>query len=166
MTVVCYCNGVIASDSAITSDDICTAKVSKLRRLASGALFGYAGDSDVRAVIKLLDKIRDPDNIPTAKELADVHQEIDALIVFPRGGVAMVSIGHDKAQGWWGQASIENRGISAIGIGATFALGAMAAGKSAIEAVTITCQWVDGCRLPVHNLAIIPPTRRKKSDGK
>lgn len=159
MTTIAYRNGVMACDSCWQSNHLQTTSLTKIARLASESLFGAAGDGDIRALLTLLDKVRLPGRLPSRAELATLKCDVEGILVFPRGQVMMISIApggtdrnnldHYEAQTW-----PANRGIAAAGTGGELALGAMAAGKSAREAVAIACKCDINSRLPVHALAL------------
>lgn len=153
----------MACDSAWTNYSGCVlTSLNKLIRLSSGAVIGEAGDNDSRAVVALLDKVRTFSKMPSAKELAETHVDYAALIAFPNGEVAEISIEHIKS-GWSAGVHKVNRGIAAVGTGGEIALGAMAAGKTAAEAVAISCQFDPHSRPPVHVLEVrSKPTSKPK----
>lgn len=132
--------------------------MTKIRRLSSGALFGSAGDADERPIIALLDKIRNPAKLPLPLELAATRCDTNAIIVFPNGAVyIVVSEALDVLESnFKGAVWKANRGYVACGTGADLATGAMAAGKSARDAVAIACKFDINSRLPVHVLGLTP----------
>jgi ATP-dependent protease HslVU (ClpYQ) peptidase subunit len=158
MTTCAYKDGVLATDSCWTWGDTQTTSLIKVRRLSSGALLGGAGDNDDRAVVALLDKIKTFERLPSKAELAATRTRFAGLLVLPRGKVVMIDIepmdegyNHYDAQVWEA-----NRGFAAIGSGSHYALGAMAAGKGAKEAVAIACRLDINSKPPVHSMALVP----------
>jgi len=157
MTTCAYKDGILATDSCWTFGDTQTTSLIKVRRLASGALLGGAGDNDDRSVVTLLDKVKTFEKLPSKADLAATRCCFVGLLVLPRGKVVMIDIEpiegytHFDAQVWEA-----NRGIAAIGSGSRYALGAMAAGKSAKDAVAIACRFDINSRPPVHTMALQP----------
>lgn len=158
MTAIAWRNGVMACDSCWTYGDTQVASMSKISRLSSGALLGQAGDNDARALVTLLDKIRDPAKLPTREELAVTHVSFLGLLALPRGGVYCIAAGPVDEMGWakdddddlgvWLATSMG--GYASVGSGSDVALAAMDCNASAIRAVEIACRRNINCRLPVH----------------
>lgn len=141
----------MACDSCWASNSLQTTSANKIIRLSSGALLGSAGDGDDREIVAMLDRIRSPEKLPSRAVLAATKCDFAGIIVFRTGQVWLITIGkegtsHDfDAQVW-----PANRGIAAAGSGDELAIGAMAAGAAAREAVTIACNWDINSRGPVH----------------
>lgn len=153
MTTIAYKDGVMACDSCWASDSLQTTSLTKIERLSSGALFGAAGDGDIRAALALLDKIKSSSRLPSCADLAATRCDLKAILVFANGQPWMIDIGKEGPE-FYGQVVPANRGIAGAGTGAELAIGAMAAGKSAAEAVRIACRYDINSRLPVHTLAL------------
>lgn len=149
----------MASDSKCTDD--CSAfltKTRKIDRLPNGALLGQAGDADSRDLIFLLGKAT-PRKLPSRKELGETKTRFDGILAFPNGRVFMVYIsatGEGSDGGWSGQIVEMEEGSCAVGSGYQFALGAMAAGKSAKQAVEIACRYDSYSRAPVREMNVNP----------
>lgn len=164
MTVIAWRAGIMACDSCWTYGDTQVASLIKITRLASGALLGQAGDNDARAIIELLDKIKDSKKLPTRLDLAKTLTDFYGLLALPKGGVYVISSGPVDQAGWpteegedygvWTATSMG--GYAAVGSGADYALSAMDAGASAREAVVISCKRNTSCRPPVHVVKLNP----------
>lgn len=156
MTTIAYTNGILACDSCWNYNSTQTTSKTKIRRLASGALYGSAGDGDDRAMIALLDQIKLPARLPMPAELAAIRTDVTAILVLPRGRVFMVlAEALDLIEtNFKGAVWEANRGFAAVGSGADVALGAMRAGKTAKEAVHIACEFDINSRPPVHVLEL------------
>lgn len=156
MTTIAFKDGVMASDSCWTSrGDVQYTSLSKIRRLSSGALLGQAGTNDCREMDSLLDKIKQPSKLPTRDVIANLKLDFIGLLAFPRGKLFMVSSRENPSDyndeiGIWEC----NRGFATCGSGGDIALGALAAGKSAREAVAIACKFDINSRLPVHVVSL------------
>jgi hypothetical protein len=168
MTIIAYRAGIMACDSCWASNGTQTVSMIKIKRLSSGALFGTAGDNDSREMEKLLDKIKNPDKLPTRQELIALKLSFEGLIAFPRGGVWMIATDKvndagypeddESDMGVWPATTIG--GYAACGSGADFALSAMDAGATAKQAVEIACKRNIHCRLPVHVRTLFDPAKR------
>lgn len=157
MTTIAFSRGTMACDSCWTGDDLHEASQTKIVRLSSGALLGGSGDNDSREVYALLDKVRTARQLPTRTQLAALRCSFSGLLVLPNGEIYKISADFgerhqdDSDYGIW---RVGKRGIAAAGSGAHLAIGAMAAGRSAVEAVAIACIWDINSRLPVHSLSL------------
>jgi ATP-dependent protease HslVU (ClpYQ) peptidase subunit len=148
MTTIAYKDGVLACDSAWSEDSRIVGSITKITRFETGVLYGSAGHGDDRALVSLLRLVRTPDDLPSVNDLWDIHQEITALVVFPDKQVYMVFTGTDDC------GAFPLTPPAAIGSGKWIALGAMDAGKGAVEAVKIACNRDCHSRLPVHSLCV------------
>jgi len=160
MTTVAWDGKVMASDSCWSLDDAVDSLMNKISRLSSGALLGQAGDNDARAIVRMLDKIKTPAGLPLRDDLLKIRLDYMGLLVFPKGRVFKVSLTH-HSEAHWGPDFKEDIGIweistpfTAIGSGKEFAIGAMAAGKSAPDAVRIACRYDINSRPPVHTVKL------------
>jgi hypothetical protein len=170
MTIIAWRAGIMACDSCWASAGIQTVSMVKIKRLASGALLGSAGENDSREMERVLDKIRHPDKLPTRTELIALKLGYAGLIAFPRGGVWMVSTGKadeagyadddDEDMGIWPAATMG--GYAACGSGQDLALAAMDAGATAREAVEIAIKRNIDCRGPVHLRRLFDDDHKKK----
>lgn len=168
MTTIACKDGVMACDSCWTDGNgIFGTSMNKVVRLKSGALLGEAGDNDSRAVVKILQNVKSFEGMPTALELAACCVDYAAVILFPNGEMAQISITHYNENGEFSfkaDAWPVNRGCTAVGSGALIAWGAMRAGKTAREAVAIACEGDINSKLPVHSSEIEKkPKRARKS---
>lgn len=154
MTTIAYKDGIMASDSAASDSwQILTNKSTKIYRLGSGALFGGAGDADIRSILELFNDCKSYKSLPTKKKIIEEKTDFDGLLVLPKGA----KIFHvwcneppgDSDERWHaGVMPIEEHHY-AIGSGAIFALPALDAGRSARDAVLIACKRDFFTRPPV-----------------
>ena len=152
MTVIAYRAGIMACDSCwATQDGLQEISLTKIKRLSSGALLGGSGEGDSRDVELLLDKCKTEASLPLRSKLQELRLDWTGLLVLPNGQVFTVATSDtpDKKDAEVG-VCVFNRGFAAIGTGKEIAIGAMAAGKTAAEAVKITCDWDIHCRPPLH----------------
>lgn len=162
MTVIAYRNGIMSCDSCWTHGDFQVTSLIKIKRLASGALLGQAGDNDCRAIESLLDKVKKAEQLPSKIEISATKDEFEGLLVLPGGGIFVVSSTAVDETGWPVADSYDNReemgiwpvagmgGYAAVGSGAEAALAAMDADADARRAVEIACRRNINCRLPIH----------------
>lgn len=176
MTVIAYRDGLMACDSCWSHGDMQTVSAPKIVRLKSGALLGQAGDNDARAVVALLDNVKDPRKLPTREELAGTKCDFEGLLALPRGGVWVISSGPVDEAGWaarnqydeeisengvWPAATMG--GYAAVGSGAEAALSAMDAHHSvtAQRACLVACRRNLNCRGPVYVVRLHERSKRK-----
>lgn len=147
MTTIAYRAGMMACDSCWAEDGCQTVSAGKITRLKSGGLLGEAGDADVRSLIKLLDRVKTKSQLPSRKKLAATGVDFAGILVLPNGDIFYVSVdAKNENTGIWPGGT---RGFAATGSGGVYALGAMSAGATAIEAVEIATQWDINSRTPV-----------------
>lgn len=121
MTTIAYRDGVMAADSLSTSDGIAMGTVAKAIRREDGAMCGAAGSTSlIRALLAWFENGEGGDK-PDLKD-----NGAQALIIRPTGSTEW----HDEF-GF----HVISAPFFAIGSGRDVALGAMAAGASAEEAV-------------------------------
>ena len=142
MTTIAWDGTTLAADSLSCSSGQ-RSRVRKLRRCKDGRLIAAAGESG--AVAAYLNWLETPEwsQRPSFQDHADdcVH----ALEIMPDGTVWR----HERFMPF-----IAEDRYTAIGSGAAYALGAMAAGKTAPEAVVIACELHSGSALPMDSLRL------------
>lgn len=134
MTTVAYKDGVLAADGRETGgDEILRDDCVKIERLPDGRYFAITGDSDVRALKKLLKD----GALPTVKQMAKVGQSHGVIIACPKRKklwyLSCNAKGDDEDE--QGCFKIPTNRPFARGSGGVYAQGAMLAGASAKEAV-------------------------------
>jgi hypothetical protein len=157
MTTVAYRAGTMACDSCWTAGDGgIDSLASKIRRLKSGALLGAAGDNDSRPLERLLDRVATPARMPPFETLIAIRREFCGLLVLPCGAVFKVATALLPPENWNADFSDDigvwpiHAPFAAVGSGAAYALGAMAAGADPRDAVSIACGFDPHSRPPVH----------------
>lgn len=125
MTTVAWDGRTLAADRRVTGGSAIAA-VTKLRAYPDGRVAGVAG-CIVRGRL-FLDWLGDPQRAEAPDWQDHVDEHVIALEIFPNGAI--------RRHGRHGWHPIAGR-LAAIGSGAGFALGAMAAGKSAAGAIRI-----------------------------
>lgn len=151
MTTIAYKAGLMACDSCWTLDDIVVTLKNKIYKLPSGALLGQAGDNDCREMEIFLGRIKSPKSIPTRKALLELRLDFAGIWVLPGGDVFKVTCREDVLdyKDEVGFTPI-NRKFAACGSGNQMALGVMAHGGSALEAVKIAADFDVNTRGPFH----------------
>lgn len=159
MTTVAYKDGVMACDSCWAYGSLQTTSATKIDRLSSGALFGQSGDLDTRGLVALLSQVKTGKQLPFRSALDEITEACLGILVLPDKSVWMVSTkcnpSGDDDVGIWPC----DLHMAAVGTGSEIAIGAMAAGKTAAEAVAIACQFDINSRPPVHELSLPEPER-------
>ena len=157
MTTIAYTKGLMACDSCWTLGDHQVTSLIKITRLASGALLGQAGDNDSREMEDFLKKVKAPKNLPYRKDLLDLKIDFAGLLVLPAGQIYRVNC-REKPDDYNDEVGFTpiSRKYAACGSGTMFAIGAMAAGKTALEAVEIAAEHDINTRAPVHVVRLKP----------
>jgi hypothetical protein len=154
----------MSCDSAWFAGDLLVTRKNKITRLPSGGLLGSAGDDDCRAVEELVGKVKTPAGLPTRKQLLDLQLDYLGILVLPKGRIFHIGIDEPAShQTHWTAGLFEiSESFHAIGIGAELAISAMECGKSAREAVNITCRRSMACRPPIYTISLTPPPKTAK----
>jgi len=169
MTTIAYKDGVMACDSAWSSEDgTLITRRNKIVRLKSGGLIGSAGDDDSRAVEALFEKVRTPAGLPTRKQLLELQIDYVGIVVLPKGRIYHVTI--DPPPGdheYWSGGLFEiGESYHAVGSGAVHAITAMECGKSARDAVNLAIRRDNNCRPPVHSFSLLALDKLPKGKAK
>jgi ATP-dependent protease HslVU (ClpYQ) peptidase subunit len=141
MTTIVYRNGIMAADSrAYGGDKVPIGEKVKIRRLEDGTLLGATS-----AIVGASQLVMDwyAEGCPKKPEGYDIPDKFTLLVVKPDGAAYMANDGPNLT----GPLTAP---FQAVGSGEEFALGAMAHGASAVEAVVAACKldvWSD---LPVY----------------
>ncbi len=142
MTVICVQDGQMAADSLACMGD---AKVGscqkwhKVKKRHGGGYIGFAGDfGDAYNQAK---KFSETGEMEGGKDCTYLHLKADGTLWKSDGG------------GSWFPVTAP---FVAIGSGRDIAMGAMAAGATAMEAAEIACEFSVGCGGPVHVLRVLP----------
>ncbi len=156
MTTIAYKDGVMASDSCITGKGIQEASIAKILRTSAGAIIGWSGDADNRAVLALLDKVKTSRNLPTKQEIMACVTDFSLIMAFRPNDVWFVECDEEENGRFSASICPANLSYAATGSGAHLVYGAMAAGKSARDAVVIACKFDSYSKLPVHSMSFEP----------
>ena len=164
MTTIAYKDGVMAADSKCTDEYMAfLTRTQKIFRLANGALIGTAGDADARELMDLLAKSTWK-RLPSKGDLAATKTNFAGILAFPNGKVFLVDVGtHDvgSMDSEWTASILEvEERMCAVGSGQQFAIGAMAAGKSAHDAVVIACRYCSFSQPPVKEVPVKPVPKK------
>lgn len=144
----------MACDSRYTLGRRVLSYRTKIIKTAYG-LFAAAGEGDSRAVDALGRSITGPELLPTTEELLALDVDQHMLFAFNDGRLFMMATGKKGIECWVEEVS--GVGYAAIGSGAPFALGAMAAGATAERAAKIACEFDTASGLPVYMFHLDPP---------
>ena len=91
MTTIAYKDGLMACDSCWTYGGTVDTLTTKITRLASGALFGTAGQNDARSLVSLIDKVKTPNQLPSYEALLSLRADVLGLLVLPKGRVYKIA---------------------------------------------------------------------------
>lgn len=141
MTVVCFDGKTLAGDKFSMGHSInMITKVFKI----NGMLVGFSGKSVLIEIVKEWAK-RGFNKEDMPEEQKDPEKFIQIICINQDRQILVYENSHIP----W----INERGIHGIGSGCDIALGAMAAGKSAVEAVRITCKFSVACGLGIDSVS-------------
>jgi hypothetical protein len=160
VTLICYRDGILASDSSCWVNGLYVGSVCKLWRLSNGAIWGAAGDADMTGVRALIGE-HWPD-VPRA-ELTALGATVNGILIMPDGEtwtIDVVLADDDQRIDAVDIVRI-NAHYLAAGYGHEGALTAMAHGASAAEAVAAAAQHSSFIKLPVQTLALKEATHGK-----
>lgn len=137
MTSIAYRDGVLAADSGVQSRGTRIGSVQKVFKAKDGSLLAYAGDANLAAdVAEWVDGGLRHDSVPDTADRGTI------LWVQPDGSVHIIDGG--------GKPYPVEAPFYAEGSGEDLALGAMAAGASAVQAIEIAIHFDSGSSGPVQ----------------
>jgi len=140
MTTIVYSAGVLASDTLLTSGSTKLPEIArKVFRLRDGRLFASSGQNEDGLLV--LDALKNGKPPPRTKGVL-------AILVHPNGRLE-----YYEGKRW---SRIHGADFIAIGQGAAYALGALACGATATEAVRV------GMRFDTHTGGRVQSVRLKK----
>lgn len=146
MTIICYKDGTLASDSAVDLCGVMSLSVCKIAKSPDGSVGGASGcGSDCEQFLDWLRQDR-PAKHDMRVRPEDDEDAMCAFYVLPNGWIGVVynALEQGVHEGPW----------YAEGTNNTFAMGAMAAGASAEEAVRLTIQHCKGCGGEIQTLRL------------
>lgn len=144
MTVIAWDGKTLAADRRVSYGDLVATRT-KIRRLESGAVIACSGDTDkVLALEKWYEAGANPDEWPQAQRSDNwarlVVQDVDGK-VYEYNQEPYAIRCEDEYFAW--------------GSGASFALGAMAMGADAVEAVTAAIKHCSSCGGGVDSFTVM-----------
>lgn len=144
MTVVAWDGKTLAADKR-TSFGGMHATTTKVHRMPDGSIVGCAGNTaQIYEMLNWLKTGADADKLPNAQR--DAKECVSMLVIRPDGTIHQYeNTPHPM--------TIENK-MWAIGSGRDFAYAAMHLGRSAIQAVELTCMLDSGCGNGVDSLRL------------
>jgi ATP-dependent protease HslVU (ClpYQ) peptidase subunit len=142
MTTVAYRSGVLAADTQSAGEDGTKYRMRKIHMTThSGVLYGCAGDTS--AILRIR---RWMERNTTSRPRLPKDTDADVLMVKPDGTLWMLNDAFD-----WEPVDAK---FHAIGSGASFALGAMARGATAVQAVKIAARFDINTSAPIDTLVL------------
>lgn len=166
MTVIAYKDGLMACDSAWSSNSTLQTRRSKIVRMASGGILGSAGEDDSRAIEELLSKVKSIAGLPSRKQLLELQLDYAGILVLPKGRIIAIDINEPEEDmtHWTGGLYEVAEGYFAVGSGAVHALTAMECGKSAKEACELAIRRDMNCRPPIYVVSLLREKPKKSSE--
>jgi ATP-dependent protease HslVU (ClpYQ) peptidase subunit len=150
MTTIAYRDRVMVADTQVTcGDGSKTITHHKIRILPDGTLYGCAGDT---AAILRVQRWMERGMPSRPRPRIPKDTDFDLLMVKPDGSAWMLNDAFDFER-------IETEFV-AIGSGAAYAMGAMACGRSAVQAVKVAARFDVNTSAPYDVLRIIKPPQR------
>lgn len=125
MTTIAYRDGVLAADTLATREGVRSSYQPKIHKLPDGRLLAKVGNAPTANALKRWIEAGAPEDSQPEGEAA--------IIVFSANGAAIYEDG--------GCEPVGDGPFFAWGCGSPIALGAMAAGATAEQAVRIACEW-------------------------
>ena len=139
MTIICVRDGVLACDSLCADEMLVAGEAIKYRSVPEKFGGGYiAGAGSAALFEKISSDFLAGNDINGSNELSMIH--------LMKNGV----ISEFGEHGWWSCKAP----FYAHGCGRFFAMGAMAQGATAEEAVKLTCEWVHECGGEIHVMGV------------
>lgn len=139
MTTIAYRDGVLAADSLVTLGDTKVhGRYLKIQRIGEYLVGVAGGVADCQAFV---DWAKSPEDDPPPKG------SYSALVIDGKGRLKEVEGGNPLPK-------LRGAKFAAIGSGGPFAIAAMYAGASAVDAVKIACKIDTGSGLPVKTLKV------------
>jgi hypothetical protein len=166
LTTIAYRDGIMACDSCWALDgSLIDNLANKIIRLKSGGLFGLCGSNDVRPIVKMLENVKTEKQMPSYEDLAACRISGMYLLVLPNRKVYKFQTTALAADSW--EAETQDIGMwrielpfVSVGSGSHIAIGAMAHGASAQQAVRAACRFDINSRLPVHTHKLATEARK------
>ena len=157
MTTIAFRSGVLAADSGVFDAEkpLCFGSMTKIFVLDNGLLYAAAGDVDDRPLRELLGKVDvdAADPMPSGGALLETEVDIDGIVVLPDGRafhlVVDQQVNKDPHAASGSSMLIEEE-YYAVGNGKEVALGSLARGGSAVQAIVDAARHNMYTRLPVQ----------------
>lgn len=148
MTTIVIANGQIAADTCMVTSDVLSYGAKKIGHMDhphhGEMLYGFSGCHDIMTMMI--------SSIIAGKKMCGIGEESGTVIAVTRGNGVFK----------WISDFTDTQGIlmgtqAAIGSGQQFALGALAAGMTPIEAVRIACKFDPWSRTPIAHMDFTNP---------
>lgn len=150
MTTIAVRGGIMACDSAWSDDSMLVAQQTKIVRTKHDILIGSAGDCSERDLLKRLQRVKRPADIPSIAELMKHTQEksdFTLVLYFPDRTIWEIQKSEDSIV----EVLPIHSEFYAIGSGRQAAMVAMGTfGSDAAKAVEVACDYDINSRPPIH----------------
>ena len=155
MTIIAFDSKSMAADSMMsTLDGHIVGRCRKLFRLKSGGILGRAGDVDCRAVIALLDGVKDYDDLPSKAELEATRTEFLGLLWLPNKQLVEIIISPDEEARYSAQVVEIEEKYAAVGHGELYARAILSSGGSSRDAVRVAIKHSGTCGGPIQEMKL------------
>lgn len=161
MTVIAYRDGVLAADSLICDGNLRVGVGSKLKQSKDGYVFGFAGScAQVQRLFAFIDSVDDAAgaNVVKFEDPQEVQfpavPDIDGIMIAPGGEVYFIDPDAHTVIPF-------SADFAACGSGGSVAMGAMAAGACATDAVSAAIALCIDCGGDVVSISRKPKSVRK-----
>jgi ATP-dependent protease HslVU (ClpYQ) peptidase subunit len=142
VTTIAYKAGILAADTQVTCGDGSKMRARKIQELPDGSFYACAGDtSAILRIQRWMARGMPRRNRPRVPKDA----EADLLMVKPDGSAWLLNDGFDFER-------VETPFV-AIGSGAAYALGAMARGATAVQAIKIAAKFDVNTSAPIDSVS-------------
>lgn len=167
MSTVTIRDSVMASDSCSAAGGVRLFNMNKIWRLAGGCLVGICGDADSESLLRIIADGEEGilQGITLSRdELDDCGVAGEALVLTPTESVHYIQCGKKFCDHVLAMPANISEPYFAIGHGKEIALGAMAFGASAEEAIECAALHSISTIVPVRRLLLHPASRRDQLD--
>jgi ATP-dependent protease HslVU (ClpYQ) peptidase subunit len=144
----------MASDGRVTEEDtVFSDSLQKIFRLKDGSLLGTSGDADDRTLVELFNKQK---KFPSHRQFANLGLEFEAIHVSQNGEISIVASAKEKDKDYWTVSLFTFPDtFVAIGSGRAYAIGAMARGATAEQAVKVAIKYTTTCGGKIQKVKLI-----------
>lgn len=150
MTTIAFDGTTMAADSQCSWGHVPLQSPAKII-VTRDVVIGLSGDGDCRELESKLAEVDRPEDVPLVGELRDAHEYLLAIVCFRKLKELWLLQTKDDEGSFF--IKVEDKFI-AIGTGGDLAMGSMAAGCTAKEAVKLACKHDVGSSPPIRTVKV------------